>query len=166
MFIGELSHTELEFLEKALSENKGMTQAEYAELEGRHPYAVMRDDNALILSDMTHYGFHNEELNKFLMTKFGREDLQLDFFYKLDYKVGDYTTPHRDKYFVIQTTLVLLTEDFTGGELYVDDKDINLNQRGKYINFNGHDRIHSVKEVTSGIRSVLVVMFNKKQSLL
>jgi len=166
MFIGELSHTELQFLEKALSENKGMTQAEYAELESRHPYAVMRDDNALILSDMTHYGFHNEELNKFFMTKFGGEDLQLDFFYKLDYKAGDYTNPHLDKYFVLQTTLLLLTEDFTGGELYVDKVNVNLNKKGMYINFAGNSQIHSVTEVTSGVRSVLVVMFNKKDSLI
>lgn len=166
MVVDKLSNYELEFLETSLKNNKGMSESEYSKLRIRHPYAVMREDNALILSNMTHYGFHDSELNKFLQTKFGKDEYQLDFFYKLDYQVGDYTTPHRDKYFVLQTTLILLSEDFEGGELIVDDSNVNLNEKGKYISFNGHDHIHSVTEVTSGVRSVLVVMFNKRDSLL
>lgn len=167
MFIGNLNNEELEFLETSLKNNQGMTASEFSKLKIRHPYAQERKDNIhLIECKMTHYGQQDFELNSFLLSKFGKDKFQLDFFYKLDYFPGHYTVAHRDKYFVLQTTLILLSEDFIGGELYVDGKDVNLNQRGKYINFNGHDHIHSVSEVTSGVRSVLVVMFNKKNSLL
>jgi hypothetical protein len=164
MFIGELNKKELEFLETSLNNNKGMSSIEIASLERRHPYAIMRDDNALIISDMTHYGFHDKELNNFLLSKFGTEEFQLDFFYKLDYKEGNETTPHKDKYFVLQTTLILLSDGFSGGNLIVDGKNVNLNKRGMYINFEGNKKTHYVTKVESGVRSVLVVMFNKKSN--
>lgn len=166
MYIGELNQTELEFLENSLIKNKGMTSAEYTSLKRKHPYAVMRNDNVLILSNMTHYGLHDEELNNFLISKFGKPNLQLDFFYKLDYNEGDLTTPHKDKYFVVRTILILLSDTFTGGELYIDDEDVGLNKKGMYVNFEGNKQTHHVNRVNSGTRSVLVVMFNEKSNLI
>lgn len=166
MYIGNLSENELEFLETSLNNNQGMSKNEYIEVAQKHPYVLLKEDDPLIICNKTHYGLDDIKLNSFLQKKFGKEEYQLDFLYKLDYGVGNYTNPHRDKYFVLQTSLILLSEDFTGGELLVDGINVSLDKRGKYINFNGYDHIHSVSEVTSGVRSVLVVMFNKKNSLL
>ena len=167
MYIGELSENELAFLETSLNNNKGPSASEFSKLQVRHPYAQERNDNIhLIECKMTHYGQQDLELNSFLLSKFGNDKFQLDFFYKLDYFPGNYTVAHRDKYFVLQTTLILLSEDFTGGELLVDGINVNLDKRGKYINFEGSKQEHSVTEVTFGVRSVLVVMFNKRDSLL
>jgi len=166
MIVDFLTQDELNYINDSLSKNMGMSEIEYKTLQKKHPYAVMRDDNALILSSMKHYGLHDSELNKFILNKFGNPDYDIDFFYELIYDTGDYTTPHRDAYYVLQTTLILLSDSFTGGKLLVDDTDMNLTKKGQYISFNGHTHIHSVTSVESGQRRVLVIMFNKKQSLL
>lgn len=166
MKIDTLSDTELEYITTSLNNNKGMSDVEYSALKLKHPYAVMRDDNALILSSMKHYGLHDKPFNSFLLEKFGKPEYDIDFFYELIYDKNDYTNPHFDKKISIQTTLVLLSDEFSGGELLIDDVDMGLNKKGMYINFDGFKSKHSVNTITSGQRRVLVIMFNKKQSLL
>jgi len=163
MIKGHLSVNELEYVTTSLSNNKGMSDSEYSILKQKHPYAVMRDDNALILSSMKHFGKHDIEFNKFIHSKFGRDEYEIDFFYELTYSEKDYTTPHRDAHFVVQTTLLLLSDSFTGGRLMINDEDINLTSIGQYVSFNGHTGIHSVTPVESGQRKVLVIMFNQKK---
>jgi len=161
MKIDKLTTDELKLLCSMLDRNQGMSEQEYNQLKIDHPYAVMREDNALILSSMKHYGKHDEELNSFLLNKFGHKDYTIDFFYELIYNVGDYTNPHYDKKMVAQTTLVLLSDNFTVGDLIIDDVNLNFNSKGDYVNFRGCDEKHAVSTVTEGQRRVLVVMFNK-----
>lgn len=165
MEIGFLSDEEMLFLKTSLENNGGMSELEYTKLKIRHPYAIMRDDNALILSSMKHYGLHDEKLNNFLISKFGKSYFKLDFFYELIYNVGDYTNPHLDKEISIQTTLLLLDDKFTGGELLINDKNVSFDKKNMYINFEGYKDRHSVTKILSGQRRVLVVMFNKKQNI-
>lgn len=166
MKIDILSNIEFKFILDSLKNNKGMSESEYFHLKQKHPYAIMRDDNALILSSMKHYGLHDKNFNLFLLEKFGKPEYDIDFFYELIYDVNDYTNPHFDKKISIQTTLVLLSDEFSGGELLIDDTDIGLNKKGMYVNFDGFKNKHSVNKVLSGQRRVLVIMFNKKQNLL
>lgn len=165
MKIDVLEKEGFDFLLQRLVSNKGMNHAEYNQLSLKHPYAVMRNDNALILSSMCHYGLHDEKLNSFLMNRFGKKEYEIDFFYQLIYNVGDYTNPHIDAHFVKQTTLVLLDDDFSGGDLIISDKKIPFNKKGTFINFDGNKNQHSVEVVTRGTRKVLVIMFNNKKSL-
>lgn len=162
MNLGLLEKQELDFLCSSLDMNKGMSDEEYKSLSIKHPYAIMREDNALILSSMIHYGLHDNKLNDFILRRFGNEDYVIDFFYQLVYKVGDYTNPHFDKKIVTQTTLVLLNDDFIGGDLILDSKKVPFNKKGMYINFNGNKQKHEVTKVIGGERRVLVIMFNKK----
>ena len=67
---------------------------------------------------------------------------------------------------ISQTTLVLLNDDFSGGELFIDKTDVKFNKKKSYINFDGHKLKHSVNKIKSGKRIVLVIMFNKKQTLI
>jgi hypothetical protein len=164
--ISELNDENFSLLQELLDKNKGISDSEYKNLSIKHPYAINRDDNAVILSSMKHYGLHDKQLNTFLISIFGKPEYELDFFYELTYNEGNYTNPHKDKYTVIQTTLVLLNDDFTGGELFIDETDVKFNKKKSYINFNGHKLKHSVNEVLSGKRIVLVIMFNKKQTLI
>ena len=164
MNLGKLTKEEFEYLLTSLDSNKGMTEEEYTALSIRHPYAVMRDDNALIFSSMKHYSLQDSTLNSFISTKFGDVTLEIDFVYKLIYNKGDFTNPHLDKKICAQTTLVLLTDNFEGGELLIDSKDVNLSTVGQFINFKGYRQTHSVNEVKEGVREVLVIMFNRKSS--
>lgn len=162
-----LSAKELEFLNLKLSENKGMSDLELDIHKHKHPNAVDKYQKVnLILTDMKLYGQHDNSLNSFILNKFGKHDYCIDFFYELIYDTNDYTNPHLDKDFSQQTTIILLSDNFTGGELILDGKDVKLNKRGKYISFSGNTTLHSVNKVLSGQRRVLVIMFNKKQTIL
>ena len=165
MILDPLNIDEFNYITTSLLNNKGMSDLEYSILKKKHPYAIMRDDNALILSSMKHYGLHDIEFNSFILDKFGNSNYDIDFFYELIYNVDDYTNPHYDKEISVQTTLILLSDEFTGGELLIDNKDMQLNKKGMYISFDGFKQKHSVNKVLSGQRRVLVIMFNKKQSL-
>lgn len=164
---GLLTDSEMNFLINLLSTNGGMSDIEYKNLYIKHPYATTVDGNpTLILSSMKHYGLHDEQLNTFLISNFGTPKYELDFFYELTYNEGDYTKPHYDREIAIQTTLVLLNDDFSGGELFIDETDVKFNKKKSYINFDGHKLKHSVNKIKSGKRIVLVIMFNKKQTLI
>jgi len=166
MIIDTLNINEFNYINTSLLNNKGMSDLEYATLKEKHPYAINRDDNALILSSMKHHGLHDNEFNTFILNKFGNPNYDIDFFYELIYDVGDYTNPHYDEVISVQTTLILLSDEFTGGELLIDKKDVEFNKKGMYISFDGFKQKHSVNKVKSGQRRVLVIMFNKKESLL
>ncbi len=166
MEIGLLDNSEYNFIINSLNTNMGMSESEYATLKKKHPYAVMRDDNALIISSMKHYGSHDKELNAFLLKKFGKPNFKIDFFYELIYNQGNYTNPHLDKKTVLQTTLILLEDKFTGGDLIIDDNIISFNKKGMFINFEGFRERHSVSKIESGVRKVLVIMFDKKETLI
>jgi hypothetical protein len=166
MIINRLTNIEVDYINKSLSENRGMDNFEYENLRLKHPYAIMRDDNALILSSMKHYGMHDKPFNEYIIKKFGKPEYEIDFFYELIYNEGNYTTPHKDKYFVLQTTLVLLSDEFTGGKLLINKKDIDFNKTGMYVNFDGNRQEHEVTKIESGQRRVLVIMFNKKRTSL
>lgn len=167
MKIDVLSESDFKFLQKSLEINKGMSDEEFFILKKTHPYAFLKKDNpSLILSDAKYYGKHDDTLNSFLLNKFGNNDLVIDFFYELIYKVGDYTNSHLDKPKVIQTTLVLLSDNFKGGKLIINNTDMNFNKKGMIINFEGYKHYHKVEKVIEGERRVLVIMFNKKQKVL
>lgn len=167
MIAGHLNTEELEFVNISLLNNRGMSDLEYSMFEQKHPYIVIeRDNNTILKTSKKYYGNHDTELNKFILNKFGNDECEIDFFYTLTYDEKDYTAPHRDAYFVEQTTLLLLSDTFTGGRLIINDEDVNFSNAGQYISFNGHTEIHGVTPVESGQRIVLVIMFNKKKSLL
>lgn len=166
MILGMLTLDELSFINNSLNNNKGIDTAEYEYIKKIHPYATHQETNPLISSTMKYYGKHDILLNNFLINKFTQNEYGIDFFYELIYNVGDYTQLHRDKYFVLQTTLVLLSDNFTGGNLIIDGSDVNFNQLGMYVNFSGNKKFHEVTKIESGQRRILAIMFNKKKELL
>lgn len=166
MLIDYLTNEEIESLNFLLSQNKGMSDIEYQNLKLKHPYAIEREDNKLIHSKMKHYGLYDNNLSKFINDKFGKPEYEIDFLYELTYNKNDYTNIHRDAYFVLQTTLILLSDSFKGGRLLIDGKDVNFINIGQYINFDGHNQMHEVTQIESGQRKVLVIMFNNKKQII
>ena len=110
-----------------------------------------------------HYSNRNTELYNKLQELFGDSDLVLDCFYKFKYNVGDYARPHFDSYSE-QTSLILLTDNFTGGVFTLDSKELNFNKKGMFVNFDSTQR-HSVSEVLTGQRKVLVMLFQNKKRI-
>lgn len=166
METGFLTADEMLFIQDLLKNDIGISESEYQKLKILHPYAVVEHNNPVLKTSRKLYSTTNSLLNNFFLKKFGKKDFDLDYFNELIYNVGDYTNPHKDKNFVVQTTLILTGDDFTGGKLIIDNKNIEFNKIGMFISFDGSKLQHSVTPIESGQRRVLVIMFNKKQTLI
>ena len=110
-----------------------------------------------------HYSNRNTVLYNKLQELFGNSDLMLDCFYKLKYNIGDYSHPHTDSY-SDQTSLLMLSDNFTGGDFTLDSKQVNFNKKSMFVNFDSTKK-HSVSEVLTGHRVVLVMLFQKKNKI-
>ena len=108
-----------------------------------------------------HYSNKNTVLYNQLQELFGNSDLVLDCFYKFRYNVGDYAKAHKDSY-SSQTSLILLSDNFTGGDFTLEKKLVNFNKKGMFVNFDSTKK-HSVSEILTGHRDVLVMLFQNKK---
>jgi hypothetical protein len=166
--IDYLNSSDMEFIKKSLLNNTGISQSEWESFCINHKYVVnpIESDTHIIDCDKKYYGLGDVVFNKFLLTKFGNPDYTLDVFYKLTYNIGDSTIPHFDITKTIQTTIVLLSDTFTGGDLLIKNQIIPFNKIGSYVSFKGNTTLHGVSEVISGKREVLVIWFNKKLTII
>lgn len=167
MIVGKLSNTEFDYINTLLTNNKGISKSEYNTLKEKHPYAIVREDNIhIIVKKMTHYTKHDSELSDFILSKFGNDNLDIDFLYKITYSEGEYAEAHRDKASSFKTVLILLNDNFEGGNLIINGTDVLLNKKGMYIEFNGHLNTHEVTKVTKGVRNILAIFLEKKQTII
>lgn len=72
----------------------------------------------------------------------------------INYGVGERANPHIDYPASIATFLILLSDDFEGGEFYLNNEHIPF-QKGEILEFDANI-IHEVKPVLKGNREVLV----------
>ena len=86
-------------------------------------------------------------------------DAKTDQSYFVEYPVGAYCTPHKDRNVdgKIVTTITHLTDDYEGGESLVGDEVIKP-KKGETV-FYEPEKIHGVKPVKSGSRIVYVAWF-------
>lgn len=108
-----------------------------------------------------HYSNRNTELYNQLQGLFGNPNLVLDCFYRFRYNVGDWARTHSDSYSE-QTSLVLLSDNFTGGVFTLDYKQLSFHKKGMFVSF-GSTQHHSVSQVLTGHRDVLVMLFQNKE---
>jgi hypothetical protein len=163
---GFLTEEEMLYIQNSLKNDIGINESEYEKLKTLHPYAVVEENNPVIRTSRKLYSTTNYELNSFFLKRFGKKDYDLDYYRDLIYNIGDFANPHKDRNFVTQTTLILMNDKFTGGNLIIDNKDVEFNKIGMFISFDGYKLEHSVTKVESGQRRVLVIMFNKKITLI
>lgn len=80
----------------------------------------------------------------------------------INYGVGDEAKPHVDTGASIRTYIIMLNDNFKGGDFYLGNKMIPI-KLGEMIEFDAN-KMHSVKTVTEGNREVLVIWmkWNKK----
>ena len=122
------------------------------------------DDVALITENSIIYSLKNKNLNNFLCEKLEEPIEYLYMIHKHIYGVGDFAKKHKDRYATHKTVSIILSDEFEGGDMYVNDKKIQLNTNGEYVSFFGGNDFHEVKPITKGNREVLIVWFSKKQS--
>lgn len=81
----------------------------------------------------------------------------------LNYTVGDSCKKHIDRA-SYGTYIIILTDDYDGGELIIDDVDCKA-KRGDVVYFNGNIEYHQVTKITRGTRNVLVLWTGNRREI-
>lgn len=163
-----LSNEELSFLLEQLNQTKILTPEEaQEEWKDTHPYILNNGSglNPTILNPTIFqvYNTENKTLNNWLSNKFSKNNI-VESLYTMEYRDGDFSSKHTD--FLRNVTIILLTDDFDGGNFLIEDNDIGLSNLGEYVMLDGHKHRHEVTKITRGIRKVLVIFFKPKYNLL
>lgn len=158
-----LSSKELSFLLQELNQTKILTfkeaEKEYAET---HPY-FLNNRSGLNPTLTQVYDTKNQTLNNWLSDKFSNNNI-VESLYTMEYSKGSFSLKHKD--FLRRVTIILLTNDFDGGNFLIEDVDTELNNLGECVILDGHKHIHEVTEITRGIRKVLVIFFKPETKIL
>jgi hypothetical protein len=147
-----------------------MTDEELYFIKSAHPqlyYSTIgkHDQGVSLITENTFiFSLKNETLNKFICEKFDEPLENLYMIHRLIYGVGGHGKRHKDRFTTHKTVSIILSDKFEGGEMFINDKQIELNKKGDYVCFNGGTDWHEIKEIKKGHRDVLIVWFSKKQS--
>ena len=79
----------------------------------------------------------------------------------INYQIGEEAKAHVDSGVSIRTYIILLNNDFEGGDFYLKDKHIPFSI-GEIIEFDANI-LHSVKPIIKGNREVLVIWVRQSQ---
>lgn len=166
----KLSIEDLLFLKSELSKTSIMNDDELRYIKSAHDimyytsHNIKVERNILYTKSCWFYNLKNTELNKFLCEKFNEPLNNLYTIHRLLYDVGGKCEKHMDRFTTYKTVSILLSSNFTGGEMYINDENVSLKNEGDYVVFSGGNESHEVKEVITGERDVLIVWFSKKKA--
>ena len=122
------------------------------------------DYNKSIVSSETFFcDLLNEELVA-IASKYAKltPDTYISNIHYINYKEGDECKAHVDEWSSVKTFIILLNEDFEGGEFFIDDQTVPF-RVGDVLEFDDK-AIHGVRMVTKGNREVLVIWTLKTES--
>ena len=158
-----LSNKEFSFLLEQLNQTKILTLEEAKEeWKDTHPY-ILNNGSGLNPSIFQVYNTKNETLNNWLSDKFSKNNV-VESLYTMEYGEGDFSSKHKD--LLRNVTIILLTDDFDGGNFLIEDIDIGLSKLGEYIMLDGHKHNHEVTKITRGTRKVLVIFFKPQTKII
>lgn len=166
----KLSIDDLGFLKSELDATRIMNEDDLAYIKASHPQLyfathLKKDEGvSLFPNNSWVYTLENKNLNEFICNKFEEPIDNLYIMHRLVYGENGYAKKHKDRFTTHKTVSILLSSDFTGGEMYINDKDVSLTNEGDYIVFNGGNESHEVKKIISGERDVLIIWFSKKKA--
>ena len=161
---------DLIFLKSELSKTRIMNEEDLAYIKASHPQLyfathLKKDEGVSLFPNKSWvYTLENKELNEFICNKFEEPIDNLYIIHRLIYGENGYAKKHKDRFTTHKTVSILLSSDFTGGEMYINDKDLSLTNEGDYIVFNGGNESHEVKKIINGERDVLIIWFSKKKA--
>ena len=166
----KLSMEDLFFLKSELGKTRIMNEEDLTYIKSAHPqlYHTTNPEKANILSLFPNhswvYTLENKNLNEFICNKVEEPIDNLYIMHRLIYGENGYCKKHKDRFTTHKTVSILLSSDFTGGEMYINDKDVSLINEGDYVVFNGGNESHEVKKIINGERDVLIIWFSKKKA--
>ena len=166
----KLSIDDLTYLKSELAATRIMNEADLAYIKSSHPQLyfathLKKDESvALFPNNSWVYTLENKNLNEFICNKFEEPIDNLYIMHRLIYGENGYAKKHKDRFTTHKTVSILLSSDFTGGEMYINNEDVSLTNEGDYVVFNGGNESHEVKKIISGERDVLIIWFSKKKA--
>ena len=105
----------------------------------------------------------NDKIKKLIFDNLDKADLSVDQYELTWLQMAEYEKHRSLRRHVDggrnQTLIVILSDDFVGGETLVSDKIVEL-KKGDGVFFYGHNIFHEVKPVTRGVRTSLNFWFN------
>jgi hypothetical protein len=161
---------EFNFLIQELKNTNILNEEELKYVKSAHPqlyYTTInkKDEGVSLFTEKSFiYSLQNKNLNEFICEKFEEPLENLYMIHRLLYGVSGYARAHKDRFTTHKTISLILSDEFTGGDMYINDEKIDLNKNGEYVVFNGGKDLHEVKPILTGIRDVLIVWFSKKNS--
>ena len=81
----------------------------------------------------------------------------------INYQEGEEGKGHVDTHSSIRTYIILLSDEFEGGEFYINSKNLKL-ELGDVLEFNA-DLFHGVRKIKKGSREVLVIWIKYLDSI-
>jgi len=87
------------------------------------------------------------------------QDFKIDYMYVTYYEPGNLCKVHSDP--VDTTAIILLNNQFTGGEFYIEPNKIDLDI-GDMLIFDNKNNFHGVKSVNTGNRYALSIWLSKQ----
>lgn len=166
----KLTMPDLIFLKSELDKTRIMNEEDLSYIKSAHPqlYYTTNPEKADFLSIFTNnswvYTLENKNLNEFICNKFEEPIDNLYIMHRLIYGENGYCKKHKDRFTTHKTISILLSSNFIGGEMYINDKNVSLINEGDYVVFNGGNESHEVKKVINGERDVLIIWFSKKKA--
>ena len=166
----KLSIDDLVFLKSELNNTRIMNEEDLVYIKASHPQLyfatqLKKDEGvSLFPNNSWVYTLENKNLNEFICNKFEEPIDNLYIMHRLIYGENGYAKKHKDRFTTHKTVSILLSSDFTGGEMYINDKDVSLTNEGDYVVFNGGKESHEVKKIITGERDVLIIWFSKKKA--
>lgn len=166
----KLSNDEFLFLNSQLEITPILKDEELKYIKSAHPQLYYTTKNkrdsgvSLFTENSFIYSLENEKLNRFLSKTFDEPIENIYTIHRLIYGKGGFARKHKDRFTTHKTVGIILSDSFEGGDMYINDKKVEMRKKGDFIIFNGGTDSHEVKEITYGFRDVLIVWFSKKKS--
>lgn len=163
-----LSHRDFISLMEELDKTPPMNHEEIRYVKSAHPqlYSTYSNENvegrALFTESGKMYSLRNSELNKKICDLFDPGNNNIYSIHRLIYGQGGLAKRHKDRFTTYKTVSLILSDNFTGGEMYINDQKVEMSRSGEYVIFDGGKDFHEIKEVTTGKREVLIIWFSKK----
>lgn len=155
---------------------KNLTQNQLSELKSLVTLSLQNEENTK-WSQKNGYNADNvflpvnvnKPLAEFVNSITGYSLKDITSMHFIRYGVGQSLTRHKDETMLdiknpdkSLSIVFMLNTPTRGGEFYLDDKLVEFNKVGQYVEFYGKEQYHEVKEVTEGVREVLVMWYRPK----
>ena len=163
--IHKISEEEVCLLQKLISTTSKTENNQEGKLTPIQEHIYEHRYSVLPNIEIEYYSTTNEDLNKALSDILGIKNIIPITIHTFNYNVGAYSNRHRDTNSA-DTFVIILEDDFKGGDFYLNDKLTEFRKRGDVANYMGHEERHSVTPITEGVRTVLVVWYPQAESLI